>query len=494
MDFGLLLAAYEARHASGTGTRKVPRQRLLYEALRGAILDGTLPQGTRLPATRALSEELGIARNSVLYAYERLTEEGFLAADRQGSVVARLGLSPRPAPVPDGGGPTVGLSRRVRGLQRDRKGASENVAFRPGLPALDEFPLAQWRAALDRAWRGASTADLGYGDNHGHPALRRAIAEYLKVSRGVRCELEQVFITEGTQNSLDLAARLLADGDENAWIENPGYGGARAAFQSAGLRLVPIPVDAHGLAPAAAHWRDTPPRLIYVTPSHQFPLGGVLSLERRVALLDAARAHAAWILEDDYDSEFRHEGPPLSAVQGLAPDAPVLYVGTFSKTLFPALRLGFMVVPARLSGPVSLALGELSRRGRIAEQLAVADFIESGMYSRHLRRMRKLYTQRRQALLDALSRHLAGAVTVSGGAGGMHLCVRLEVPLADVDVSTAALQHGIVAPPLSRHCLPPAEAGPHNGFVLGYAGVPAEQLDGPTAQLARVMGTLLEPR
>ncbi|MGF6595632.1 GntR family transcriptional regulator/MocR family aminotransferase [Paraburkholderia sp. GAS448] len=493
MDFGLLLSTHAKESAAQSNGRRLPRQRLLYEALRSAILDGKVAQGSRLPATRVLAEELGIARNSVLYAYERLAAEGFLEADRHGSVVAHLGLHAQPSAALDRQ-LSVGLSRRVGGLRNDREALEEHVAFRPGLPALDEFPLAQWRAAMERAWRRVDVTDLGYGGSQGHPSLRRAVADYLKVSRGVRCDVEQVFITDGTQTGLDAAARMLADSDDTAWIENPGYNGARAAFQSAGLRIVPIPVDAQGIAPTPAHWQDAPPKLIYITPSHQYPLGSVLGLERRVALIDEARAHGAWIIEDDYDSEFRHEGPPLSAVQGLAPDAPVFYVGTFSKTLFPALRLGFMVVPAQLANAIALTMGEITRRGRVADQIALADFIDSGMYSRHLRRMRRLYSDRRRALLEALERHLRGVVTVSGGAGGMHLTVRLDVPLPDVEISDIALTKGIVVPPVSRYCLPAEDAGRYNGFVLGYAGVPADEIDGLVARLADVIDALLAAR
>ena len=252
---------------------------------------------------------------------------------------------------------------------------------------------------------------MGYGPVEGNVALRQAVAEYLRVSRGVRCDAAQVFITDGTQNSLDLCARTLADAGDTAWIENPGYYGARAALQAADLRLVPIGVDADGLAPHGDDWRRTPPKLIYITPSHQYPLGAVMSLERRLALIQHARAAGAWIIEDDYDSEFRHTGAPLSAVQGLTADAPVIYLGTFSKMLFPALRLGYMVVPPALVPALQKTAGALMLRGRVADQLALAEFIEAGHFTRHLRRMRRLYGERRDALQAAIERHLQGIVT-----------------------------------------------------------------------------------
>jgi GntR family transcriptional regulator / MocR family aminotransferase len=489
MDYALLVSAHE-RECQG---RKLPRQRLLYEALRQAILDGRIAQGTRVLASRVLADELGIARNSVLYAYERLADEGFLRASRHGSVVAQVGVVARASAqgFPNERGE---LSRRVRGLARVRHSDDDLAPFRAGVPALDAFPLAPWRACVDRAWRATGIADLGYGNTEGHPALRRTIADYVRVSRGVRCDIDQVFITDGTQSSLDLCARLLADGGDTAWLENPGYSGARAAFQSAGLRIAPIPVDAHGIAPTLTHWRASPPRLIYVTPSHQYPLGGVLSLERRFALLEGARAHRATIIEDDYDSEFRSGNAPLSAVQGLADDPPVVYVGTFSKTMFPALRLGFMIVPTALAATISTTMGDISRRGRVADQLALAEFIDSGQYARHLRRMRVLYEQRRMALQAALERHMGDLATVSGGAEGMHLTIRLDAPLADRDVSRAALADKLAVQPISQYCLPGTDLNRYNGLVLGYANLPVERADELVGRLARVIRSLRNDR
>jgi len=491
MDYSLLVDTFRRARADG----KLPQQRLLYECLRAAILDGTLAPKARLPASRALADELRMARNSVLYAYERLADEGFVRATRHGTQVAAVDL----APVQRVAAPSaraITLSRRVSGLQRERGLADENAAFVSGVPALDHFPLAQWRGCVERGWRTAEARDLGYGNAEGYPGLRRAIAEYLRVSRGVRCTLEQVFITDGTQISLDLCARLLADPDDYAWLENPGYNGARAAFRAAGLRVVPVPVDADGCAAPPSLWHERPPKLVYITPSHQYPLGSILSLERRLQLIEDAQAAGAWIIEDDYDSEFRRDGPPLSAVQGLTRDAPVIYLGTFSKTLFPALRLGYMAVPAELAGPVTAALGEIARRGRRVEQIALAEFIESGAFALHLRRMRRLYAQRRDALLDALYHHTRDLLTVSGGAGGMHLSARLDMPLSDRAVSQAALQYGMVLQPISGYCALPDEetaadgVAPNagfNGFVLGYAGVPAARMDEHVRTLARVI-------
>ena len=485
MDYALLLDAFTQAHAA----RGWPRQRLLHACLRAAIRDGTLAAGTRLAATRTLAGELGIARNTVLYAYEQLASEGFVVSDRRGTVVAAVaavaavaGAKRGDAPPP----PQVGLSRRARDLRSMANAVSEGQAFVPGVPDLHAFPLASWRRHLERAWRGLTPAQLNYGDPAGAAALREAIADYLRASRGVVCEADQVFITDGTQGSLDLCARACADEGDTVWIENPGYGGALAAFRGAGLAIEGIDVDLEGVAPTPHDWQVRRPKLVYVTPSHQYPVGVVMSLARRLALIEAARHAGALIVEDDYDSEFRHEGPPLAAMQGLAPDAPVLYCGTFSKTMFPGLRIGFVVAPPGLAKPLAAMRAQSSAAGRAAEQLALAGFLRSGEFMAHLRRMRRLYRQRRDALAAALARHLGRIAEVHGASAGMHLSLRLpDERLSDVDIASRAREEGIIVNPLSTHAV---EGGsPWNGLMLGYAQVPAEQMDALVRRLAAVV-------
>ncbi|MET0322431.1 MAG: PLP-dependent aminotransferase family protein, partial [Duganella sp.] len=395
MDFNLLLSAYAGRH----GHRRWPRQRLLHECLRAAIRDGTLAPGVRLAASRTLAMELGVARNTVLYAYEQLASEGFVATDRRGTVVAALAASTssassasrqQPAARSDALQTPPTLSHRARDLRPVAGPAQRLGAFVPGVPALDQFPMALWRRMLDRAWRALTPAQLNYSDPAGEPALREAIADHLRAARGVVCDAHQVFITDGAQSSLDVCLRALADAGDTIWLENPGYGGALAAARGAGLAIAGIDVDDDGIAPAADDWLLRPPRLIYTTPSHQYPVGSVLSLRRRLALIESARAAGALIVEDDYDSEFRHDGAPLSAMQGLAPDAPVVYLGTFSKTMFPGLRLGFVVVPRNLAAAFAAMRAQSYAGGRAAEQLALAEFLRSGQFARHVRRMRRL--------------------------------------------------------------------------------------------------------
>ncbi len=484
MEFQLLFTAFQAQPAHA----RWPQQRQLHECLRQGIRSGTLASGARLPASRALAAELGVARNSVLYAYEQLASEGFIVASRRGSVVAplarRLAAS---APRQDAPAQRASLSRRAQNMPL-LPGSETAAAFAPGVPALGEFPVLRWRRMLDRAWASLTPAQLNYADPAGEPALREAIAGHLRVARGALVNAAQVFITDGTQSSLDLVARAFADAGDKVWVENPGYQGAVAAFRSAQLKTIGIVVDADGLAPTAGDWLRQRPRLVYTTPSHQYPVGSVLSLARRLALIDGARQAGALVIEDDYDSEFRHDGPPLACMQGLAVDAPVVYLGTFSKTLFPALRIGFMVVPTALAPALSEMLDRAAPRGRTAEQLALAEFITSGQFSLHLRRMRRLYRQRRDALVAALGEQLGDMATVHGGSAGMHLALRLHDGAADdVALSTRLMaQHGIMAPALSLHAVG-LRAQPWRGFLLGYAQVPVQAMGPLVKKLAGVV-------
>jgi GntR family transcriptional regulator/MocR family aminotransferase len=519
MDYSLLVSSFMQQHAQ----QGWPRQRMLHECLRAAIRDGTLAAGTRLVATRTLAAELGMARNTVLYAYEQLVCEGYAVSDRRGTLVAPVtavavaaraagaatAATAATAAAPAAGAPHPSLSRRARNLREVGGPAHQMGAFVPGVPALDAFPAAHWRRLLDKTWRGLNPAQLNYGDPAGELALRAAIADHLRASRGVLCDASQVFITDGTQSSLDLCARACADDGDTVWIEHPGYLGALAAFRGAGLKVEGIAVDEDGIAPTQQDWLSRPPRLIYTTPSHQYPLGGVLTLERRLSLIEHARAAGALIIEDDYDSEFRHDGPPLSAMQGLAPDAPVLYLGTFSKTMFPALRIGFLVAPQGLAEPLARMRAQTAARGRVADQLALAEFLRSGHFALHLRRMRRLYRQRRDVLVTALQRHLGAIAEVHGASAGMHLALRFTDPaLDDADISARLLRQGIVAHSLGSHATAGAGTGPGagagtgpgagagagegrapawHGLMLGYAQIPVDLMDGFVRRLAAVI-------
>lgn len=447
-------------------------QHQLYLRLKAAILDGRLLPGSRLPGARALAESLSVSRNTVTAAYDGLAAEGYVQPDRRGTRVANL--SPAPAASLQGGWPLPsGAPVAVPGpfsVTRPRAGS----AFRPGDPALSHFPLAAWRRAVDHAMRDAGSSALGYGPPGGEPALRMAIAHHLSVSRGVRCRPEQVFVTGGTQQALALCVRLLSTPGDTAWVEDPGYRGARAAMRAGGLRIRPIRTDAEGMAVSRDDYASPAPRLIYATPSHQYPTGAVLTVARRLELIEYARSNKTWIIEDDYDSEFRHAGAPVGAMQGLVDDAPVLYIGTFSKTLFPSLGMGFLVLPARLMiTDVPALLEELLRGSQRHQQLALADFMETGQFSRHLRRMRRLYRDRQQALREALSREMTVPCEVAGGHGGMHLLVRLPGCYPDQRIVEAAWRYHIAPAALSANTLHPRPGD--NGLILGYGNTPEDR-------------------
>lgn len=473
------------------GSRAPSRQQQLLTRLKSAILDGRLAAGSRLPSTRSLCAELQVARNTVLAVYEQLVAEGYAHADRQGTRVALLAQS---APVRRAASAAASAlqpaaqrqSRRVSTMTPTRDAGDRALPLTPGMPALNRFPLNAWLRAQERALRRAGAQALAYGDPLGEPALREAIAQYLRVARGVRCTAAQVVVTEGAQGALSLCVRLFSNPGEWAWMEDPGYGGVRAAFHAGDLRIRSLPVDGEGIVIPAQAWRRQRPRLVHVTPSHQYPTGAVLSLARRLELIAQARAAGSWIIEDDYDSEFRHRGHPVPAMQGLVADAPVLYVGTFSKTLFPALRIGFLVLPETAGAGAWPALAELLRGGHRLEQLALAEFIAAGQFARHLGRMRRLYRERQAALRAALAAHLPATCMVRGGDSGLHLTVQLAPRFDDVVISRAARAAGMNVGALSSFSAQGRQAD-NNGLVIGYGNTAAEQFDGLIRRLARLL-------
>lgn len=488
MDYALLFQQFSSR----AEVLRWSAQRRLHGALRAAIQQGTLPAGLRLMSSRALALELGIARNTVVYAYEQLVSEGLVRSGRSGSVVSASAAS-MVVGVVNGKGRAIAQSAAVKSQHLSRRAShllaapafsEQTGAFVPGVPALKFFPITRWRRLADEAWRTATAQHLAYGEVGGVPALKAAIADYVGASRGLRCDADQVIITEGTQASLNLCAQALCDAGDEVWMENPGYLGAQMAFRAAQLTIRGIPLDLDGIAPSATDWRDHRPKLIYVTPSHQYPLGCVMSLERRLSLLAQARKHRSLVIEDDYDSEFRYDGPPLPAMQGLVPDAPVIYLGTFSKTMFPALRIAYMVVPRLLVQPVLALLAKNYPSGRMVEQMCLAKFIREGYFSQHVRRMRRLYQQRRDCLLHLLRQHLGEEMEIHGESAGMHVAMCFRNPgVDDFQLSATLLEQGIVAPALSGQ-----HVGRHRhgwtGLMLGYAQVDERDMPALVRRLA----------
>ena len=461
------------------------RQVRLYRLLKSAILDGRLPPGTRLPGTRQLAADQRMARNCVLFAYQQLRAEGFFEADRGGTRVAALPLTREP-PAPTPVRPTATLSRRARHLPPAVRGESF-LPFAPGVPDLNAFPWQAWSRVLQRTWSEVSARQVAYAEPGGAPELRRAVATFLSARRGVACTADQVFIFPGGQAALDACARLLADNGDTVWLEDPCYTAGRNAMLAAGLQAVAVRVDEDGLVPDDALWRAAPPRLVYVTPSHQYPLGSVLSLERRLHLLNLVEAGGGWLIEDDYDSDFNHARPgsrPLPAIQGLRPDAPVVYVGTFSKLLYPGLRIAYLVVPRWAVADIGEAIHNLYRGGQAVEQRALARFLDSGQLTRHARRMAPIYRERQAVLRAELRAHFGQGCAILGGYAGLHLVLRLPDGVPDTRLVEAALAQGVVVRALSDYYASQDTGTAGNGLVLGYGMAESAQIAGLVRRLA----------
>ncbi|TEA78463.1 PLP-dependent aminotransferase family protein [Allopusillimonas ginsengisoli] len=478
-----------------------PAYRQLYRLLRQAMLDGRLPSGTRLPSSRELARDLSIARNTVIQVYEQLAVEGYVsAATGRGTFVedisqdtidsvSAVGWNDQAGPA---GQSSRGLSTRARRLI-DRLGFSRRQygAFMAGLPDVAEFPAKTWLRLQNKHWRNSPGRLLSYAEAGGYAPLRQAISAYLYSSRSVNSNAEQVVVTTGIHQALDVATRLLCDIGDTVWIEDPSYWGLRNLLISSGLKVEPIAVDAEGIRPSRHDLRH-PPKLIVVTPSHQYPLGMVMSLARRRMLLDYASKHGCWIIEDDYDSDFRYESRPLPSLQGLDSAGLVLYVGSFSKTMYPGLRIGYMVVPERMAEAFASALAELYREGQMMTQAIVAEFVREGYLSSHVRRVRNLYAQRRALLIDVIRSHYGDSLEIVGDEAGLHLVLALPEYVDDLEICRQAFERGITVRPLSDYYL--HEARIRRGLLLGYAQVPPEQIEPAFKILASVVDAQLSMR
>jgi GntR family transcriptional regulator/MocR family aminotransferase len=451
-------------------------QAQIYTAVRTAILDGTLAPGAPLSSSRSLALDLGVSRTTTLLAFEQLEAEGYLTPRRgSGTFVARelpddlpacrLARAPTESRHPP-------LSRRglaLAAVPAAAVRAGPGVRpFRIGVPALDRFPVQLWTSLVTSRLRSATLQQLDYGDPAGLPALRDAIADHVSRARGTVCRSEQVVVVAGAQRGLELVSRLLLDEGDAALLEDPGYPGARGAFVSAGARVIPSRVDEEGLDTEALARQRSGARLLYVTPSHQFPLGATLPLSRRLALLRWAGRARAWIVEDDYDSEFRFGAHPIPCLHGLDTEGRVIYVGSFSKTLFPALRLGFVIVPADLQETVRAAQRAGGHAPAIVDQGALADLMTRGHFERHLRRMRTVYRERAEALAAAVARYTRGALRLRPIEAGLHAVADLDGVDARMLFREAAAR-GVEVMPLSAYHL--GRSRSDNALVLGFGGV-----------------------
>ena|SRR6187402_690028 len=431
---------------------------------RDAIANGKLRPGDRVPSVRSLASELNLARGTVELAYQTLISEGyFLTRGPAGTFV-----SPRLE--------SLGGYRHTSAIRRSATKVApasqplfaEPLPFQLGLPALDAFPYKTWARLAGRGLRTLSSAAMGYPDPTGYEPLRRAIATYLGISRGIECSYEEVFVTIGYRGALDLVCRTLLQAGDLGWHEDPGYIFARQFLESAGMRLAPMPVDEEGLNVDIGQRRAPHARFVVVTPTHQSPTGVALSLPRRLALLEWVRQRKGWIVEDDYDSEFRYHGPPLPALKSLDRDGRVLYTGTFSKVLFPGLRLAYLVVPKPQVGRFIATASHLPGPGSILAQATVADFMEQGHFARHLRKMRLLYATRRGHLVDALTQAFGSHLQVQPQAGGIHVLANLNDRRDDKALAYAAQSRGLAVQALSDW---QTRRTSHGGLLMGFTNI-----------------------
>jgi GntR family transcriptional regulator / MocR family aminotransferase len=474
----------------------VPLHRKLYEELRRAILGGRLLPCQKLPSTRSLAKSLGISRSTVTQSYEQLLSEGYLET-KLGSgtfVGTQLPDDLLHAPLlelPEKlNRPAIRLSKYATQLAETeaplRPETQAPISFRYGRPALNRFPLALWRKLLSQHCRSTQSNWLDYStDLLGYAPLRKAIAGYVSRARAVHCEPDQILITNGTQQALDLVMRLLIDPGDTIAMEDPGYSSARQVFISQGAKILPIAVDESGLVvKELLHHAAESVRLVYVTPSHQFPTGVTLSLPRRLQLLAWAQQTGTMLIEDDYDSEYRYGDRPIPALQGLDRSNSVLYIGTFSKVLFPSLRIGYLVLPHHLVSLFSHSKWLSDRHLPMLEQLVLTDFIKEGHLERHIRKMRSHYDQCRQILVQALKTYFGEQVTILGEKAGLHLMVRLHTQLSDEEIIQRATGVGVGLFPASPHYLKAKSTG---AVILGYAELNPQQIQTGIRKLAQVL-------
>ena len=474
--------------------RRAPKalHRQIYDAYRGAIIDGRLRPRQRIPSSRGLASELGVSRFPVLNAYAQLLAEGYLESRvGAGTVVSSSLPEQLTSCAPAGVGFATGRSGPRPVVRRSFLLREESSApwlqgwgaFGVGQVAVDQFPVQIWSSLVARRCRSMDPKSFHYGDPMGSKALRESLASYLRTARSLRCEAEQVMITSGSQQALEISARVLLDSGNSVWIEEPSYCLAREVFALTGCHLIPVPVDQEGLDVAAGIKRCHKALTVFVTPSHQFPLGVTMSASRRFQLLDWAQRARSWIIEDDYDAEYRYESLPIASLQGLDANGRVIYIGTFSKVLFPSLRLGYVVIPRELSDYFLAIRRAMDLGPPTFYQEVLADFIGEGHFARHIRRMRVLYGERRRVLVDSINKELGSRVTVLGDEAGMHLAVMLSNQSRDTEIAERAARQSLRIWPLSPSYL--GEARP--GFILGFGSASVEEIPAAVRKLRKLL-------
>ncbi len=456
--------------------------------IKTAVLSGKLPPQSRIPSSRVLAGELRVSRNTVVTALDQLKAEGYLdsfpgsalrVADMRAADLARAeGATGKPPEF------VHRLAKRWRKALADHATAPmETLApFRAGVPDTGLFPHDLWGRLLRRASRHIDREVAGYAHISGHPRFREVLCQHLVEVRGVVAEPEQIIVTSSARGGLSLIAEALLEAGEEVWIEEPGFRSAKAVFSAAGARLRPVPVDAGGLDVASAP-RDSTPRLIYTTPSHQYPTGALMSLSRRLELLDLASRHNAYVVEDDYDSEFQFTGRPIASLQGLDRTGCVLYLGTFAKSLLPSLRVGFVVAPPGLVDSLARVHRQTSQLVPPVIQLALADLLDGGDYRAHVRRARSVYAERLGAFVEGIRRHSGGRLTAAPRDGGLQTVVTADEPVSDDALAAKLWGAGIQCQALSELHLAPGEAI-HKGVLMGFAAWGQDEAERAFARLA----------
>jgi GntR family transcriptional regulator/MocR family aminotransferase len=466
-----------------------PLHKQIYDGFLLAIVGGNIRPGQRVPSSRTLSVELGISRIPVLNAYAQLLAEGYFESRKGAGTFVSESLpeslticeEKTPPPVQEGSGPRP-IARRALLLTKFARPPWVGGwgAFSVHQPAFDRFPFPIWSNLITRHSKGPSLSAIHNTDPRGSESCREAICNYLRTARAVRCDPSQVMVVAGSQQALEISARVLLGNATAVWVEEPGYRLARSVFQGAGCRLVPVPVDEDGMIVSAGIKQCPTARAAYVTPSHQYPLGSTMSASRRMQLLNWAQSSGSWIIEDDYDSEYRFESMPIASLQGLDRNARVIYVGTFSKVLFPSLRLGYIVIPPDLADHFIAVRTSMDIFPPYLHQEVITDFMREGHFARHIRRMRLLYSERRTALVENIRDQFGSCLEVHGTQAGMHLAVTLPKGLSDHEIATRAARKGLWLWPLSPSYLSEV---PRQGFILGFGNTAVEDMSRAVSQL-----------
>ncbi len=471
----------------------VPLYKQLYDTFRQSILEGKFLPGQKLPGTRSIAAELNISRNTVTLAFEQLLIEGYIKG--------KIGAGTFVNEIPDN---VLNVKENVSRKNSGRKvktnlitqlgspelihrniSNEEIVPFQNGVPSLDEFPIRTWLKLNNQTSQTLSSSNLGYGDAAGYRPLREEIASYLRTYRAVNCNADQIIIVNGSQQGLDLIMRVILKPGDPVWHEDPGYFGARASMLFAGAKIFPSPLDKEGLNVAYSSKKYPSPKLIYTTPSHQFPIGLTMSISSRIQLLQYASKNNSWVIEDDYDSEFRYSGSPLPSLQGMDKNNCVLYLGTFSKVLFPALRLGYLVLPDPQMLEVFVsAKSMMDRQSPMFEQMITAQFLKEGYFTRHIRKMRTLYKERQEYLISDMKKELGDLIKVKNSDAGMHIILWLKENLDSDIISQKAREINLIAYPISEYVL---KFKQKPGLLLGYTAFDKKKLKEGVQKLKMVL-------